>query len=165
MCQPSVQLFVDMIFPSSTDVVHTNKDIFNTYTKTQISGMWSSIGPLLCSLYAKPHIPCQNQLRFLFLWSSFDKRGFHFNIWCVCVCSGAVWRDPLHSAQPDCILEVHAEHVGPADRLPIQPRLHGPPGTAHQRADLSACRRRSHQHAVTAQLHLVRKDGTFFFFI
>lgn len=70
--------------------------------------------------------------------------------------SGAVWWDPFHSSQPDCLLEVYAKHIRRADRLPIQPGLHGQPWPAHQRADLSACWRRSHQHAVAAQLHLVR---------
>lgn len=70
--------------------------------------------------------------------------------------SGAVWWDPFHSSQLDCVLEVYAKHVRPADRLPVQPGLHGQPWPAHQRADLSACWRRSHQHAVAAQLHLVR---------
>lgn len=71
--------------------------------------------------------------------------------------SGAVGRHPLHPAQPDRVLEVHGQHVGPADRLPLQPGLHGQPGPAQQRADLGACRRRRHQHAVAAQLSLVRE--------
>lgn len=71
--------------------------------------------------------------------------------------SGAVRWHPLHPTQPDGVLEVHGEHVGPADRLPLQPRLHGPPGAAQQRADLGASGWGRHQHAVTAQLCLVRE--------
>ena len=69
--------------------------------------------------------------------------------------SGAVRRDPFHSAQPGRVLEVHAEHIRPAGGLPLQPRVHGPPRTPVQRPDPSACGRRGHQHALPAQLHLV----------
>lgn len=71
-------------------------------------------------------------------------------------CTGPVWWDPLHPPQPDCILEVYAEHLRPADRLSLQPRVHGESQGAHQRADLGAGRRRRHQHAVPASIHLVR---------
>lgn len=51
---------------------------------------------------------------------------------------------------------MYAEHIRPAGWLPIQPGVHGLARSAHQRTDLSACWRRSHQHAVSAQLRLVR---------
>lgn len=75
--------------------------------------------------------------------------------------SGAVWWDPFHSSQPDRLLEVHTEHIGPAGRLPIQPRVHGRPRSAHQCADFSACWWRSHRHAVYSKLHLVRCGASY----
>lgn len=75
--------------------------------------------------------------------------------------SGALWWDPFHSSQPDRLLEVHTEHIRPAGRLPLQPRVHGHPWSAHQCADLSACWWRSHRHAVYSQLHLVRCDASY----
>lgn len=72
-------------------------------------------------------------------------------------CPGAVWRDPLHTAQPGRVLEVWRQRVRPAGGLPLQPGVHGRARPAVQRPDLSARRRRSHQHAVAAQLRLVKE--------
>lgn len=117
-----------------------------------------------CSLTTGTIFSCKQQI--LFLLYMFIIR-FFFTLICEsfiglffhCVHSGAVWWDPLHPPQLDCILEVYAEHFRPADRLSLQPRINGEPRDTHQCADFSASRRRRHQHAVSASLHLVRSKA------